>query len=249
MNCDQFQERLDDCLDLRESPADDWHLTEHARHCQRCQRVLQVWQAADLCFNSHADGAVESAGGQTVVLPTQTAPNRQRTVLVMSAAAMLLIAALPLATRLWGPAGATLTASGQPGSLEQISSDFAAGDSAPAPSDLAAAGHRYPGDHAFAGHRATSNLQLTDPHWWNGSLQEGRQWVDQAYPTVQPAVDSMGERVATIGRRFKRVMASILLQPDPQSEQESPHANGQAPYSPQRRPLIFGDELDPRFVA
>lgn len=258
MNCEQFQDRLDDCLDLRQDPTDDRHLNDHAGHCQRCHQILQIWQAANLCFNTPAACTADASSNQTVTLATQPTRNRQRTLLAC-AAAILLIALLPQANRVWSPAGTTMTASVPPDTLDQATLDQATPEQitaagTPAPNDHSAGNHGYTpvqtmSGQTFAGHHPTRNLQLTDPHWWNGSLQEGRQWVDQALPTVQPAVDSMGERVATIGRRFKRLMASILLPPDQQPKQESPHATGRVPYSPHRRPLFLGDELNHRFVA
>ena len=53
MNCDQFAERMHQCLDRRRSLNQDGDLVEHARGCQACAGQLEAWGriAAVMCYD------------------------------------------------------------------------------------------------------------------------------------------------------------------------------------------------------
>lgn len=43
MQCDEFDRRFNELLDLRQDPADDSQLAAHAGHCPQCEIALEDW--------------------------------------------------------------------------------------------------------------------------------------------------------------------------------------------------------------
>ncbi|MEM8667578.1 MAG: hypothetical protein AAGG48_08695 [Planctomycetota bacterium] len=47
MNCDRFEDRMNELLDRHESVADDATLQAHASYCECCHQKLMIWQQID----------------------------------------------------------------------------------------------------------------------------------------------------------------------------------------------------------
>jgi len=44
MHCQQFEQRINDLLDDRESPSSDPAVRAHARHCSHCSELLRAYR-------------------------------------------------------------------------------------------------------------------------------------------------------------------------------------------------------------
>lgn len=70
MRCEEFQERLNDCIDAGSEPLRDRRIRRHAFRCAECRRDLETWQCI---AQSVAPASVAPAKQSWLVLPVALA--------------------------------------------------------------------------------------------------------------------------------------------------------------------------------
>ncbi|WP_164102916.1 hypothetical protein [Candidatus Laterigemmans baculatus] len=177
MRCERFDQRFHELLDLRQEPAGDPQLLEHAAECHRCQRTLEDWLRVEDFF---AEPRLESSSGS---------PNRTPSPPTSAAsfpAANSPAANSPAAS--WRPAAlaATLAASLLGGVW------FAGGDRDRQPA--AVAGQATP-----AAPSATPQLasieqlgsRVAQPEWWGSVVRAAWEPVDPLAEGFRPLTNSL----------------------------------------------------------
>jgi hypothetical protein len=209
MNCHEFQNRLDRILDERGDFSHDARLLDHSRECDSCRQSLELWQGIDFAL-------------QTPRASTQRFAERDPVKVTIAvgalAAAMLLIASAGTAwlSTPWNTPGAPVSPlverfPQETGSPPEQSSQRIVANSALAPETIVA---------VFDGVRrplAVKSDAEAEAFW--GTLQS-----DQWMVHTMPAVNSVREGVAPIGRSVRRALAILLTDTPETSLQESPRS-------------------------
>ncbi len=181
MNCEEFGQRMHQCLDDRLPVDSDSQLCRHATQCESCRAQMLAWcQIATIMPGRAAElGPTElrtsHASKQSIgLIPT-----------LSGLAAAMLIAV----TSFWYPS--------DPGSAT-VDPGAVVGDSSAADIDFVGMD-----DHEMVLAQASGEL---DPASWWRNVQD-RDWVGQTMPAVQ----SLKDGVAPIGRSLMRAVTILTI--------------------------------------
>lgn len=185
MNCDDFQERLDECLDRRSCPEADGILIDHAESCAKCSAKLDAWRNVESLLRPAPIGT-DFTG--------TTSSYRQVARVMVSLAGMILL---------------ILVVSSDPSPLHRLVSDL----STPASrSDALAEGSLAYGS-VQDNFRAEDRQHGVS--WWKdiqGGEWVDRDWIQQTWVSrTMPTVRSMQEGVAPLGRTLMRAVTILTL--------------------------------------
>jgi len=181
MNCQQFTDALNECLDRRVSPGCDRRLQRHAEHCGVCRDQLETWGRIETALAPrNPSPAVLAADrcqrGGRGSWPDARGRRRGREFHITFAAASL--AAVLVITLAW-PDGAPR-----------------AEPPAAGPRSLAAAS-------AGADRPLRAGPALVAEQWWQ--RLGGQEWVDRTVPAMR----SVRDGVAPLGRSFIQAVAIL----------------------------------------
>ncbi|OYP30310.1 anti-sigma factor family protein [Rhodopirellula sp. MGV] len=199
MNCDQFEERLNELLDQRLPIEGDAQLARHVRHCDRCNETYRLWAAIEIqpVEGIRQPEFVSERSDRAGWLRVSPAARRG----LVLAAALLVAVGVRLI-----PMGMLDDA---PVAIQNTSVDNGAlviAQSQPV-------------------EETVENEDVLDPvllHW-----QDSADWwnfVDEEafVATTKPAFESVRLGVEPIGRSMKRAFAILIFQPTHQVEVTTP---------------------------
>ncbi len=164
MTCQQFADRLHECLDQRCSFANDRELNDHIHHCDECDRLVQAWRRIEPVLSPRPEILSDS--------PSRATWHRGQ----LSLAAIVLLSLTAVAIH-------QVTRST---SVTQL---------------MQSVDHR---DQSVD--QSLASLAGIDPiAWWQGV--DAQDWVGQ----TMPAVRSVGEGVAPLGRSLMRAVTILTI--------------------------------------
>ena len=198
MNCDHFDQRLNDLLDEHEDVSEDRQLRNHAENCRDCSDRLRIW----LCVDEALSGSVSLSGNEAspeTAATTQpaTAATASRRLVVQptfaipavftTACAVLL--ALGVFSQLRVADHSVVAARVQSEQVEQ-----------PEPSSS----NIEPNAFSLSRTPAESKNTLLSNQIW--TVMQDPQWTLESLP----AVDSVRQSVAPIGRSMQQAAAILM---------------------------------------
>ena len=205
MSCDQFQKRFDRLLDQRQDVRQDKSLLRHSKDCSMCRQRLEIWNQIDEFAWSDPASADPIAGSRHQVSPlgwghAKPATRRQRVLPALATAAAILLFASLNPWRQNTP---------QPVAIIHPPNDASTAETLPKPQaseksneiGIEAAVSNSPGSMA-----STDQPMWRTTRWWAAMSDD--QWVSQTIP----AVTSVRQGVAPIGRSMKRALSILMLQ-------------------------------------
>lgn len=235
MNCDQFELRMQQLLDDRIDVGSDAPLREHADQCPDCARQLTTWISIDSVLSRSVDADSVVIGRRKKNAHTAQRPVR---VTLLATAALLLVA-----VTIGRPTNSTPRVPLADVAMNRlVTDDTNAGEPGTIPAGLPAGA-----DTPLRGTASSEQSASEDPlklaavwtptQWWMSVAEDD--WVTE----TMPAVDSMREGVAPIGRSMRRAMTILMtkarptmgITPDPASELNSNGADGQTSLNRQWR--------------
>ncbi len=187
MRCDEFQERLHDCLDAGQRPGADRPLRRHCRQCTRCRQDLHAWQAID----------------RVVAPPARRSPAGRPALAVPRWAVAALLAGVLFGLNGWSGPDIRWASRGGPPATPQANRNAAV-----SPSSIAAS---QPGagvaDHRLAVFFASEQdlLQWDDPRWQDPA------WIDRWADQVAEPLEPLSQGFAPLGRSFQAAFSLLLL--------------------------------------
>lgn len=200
MNCEQFQERMDALLDRREDVTTDAPLLRHAADCSCCRQRLAVWSQISDTVASQPAGfqptgcqpTVQTASGRDSRRPRINPlfnPSRRLASVLAMAAGILVLTSL----------GRWLVPPSQPSNQSIASAELPQQVDAPDSKNTAVNQNSMPS-------LSPQAAPWQSGRWWSAMADE--QWVHHTIP----AVDSVRQGVAPIGRSMRQAVAILLIQ-------------------------------------
>lgn len=185
MNCHDFQERLNDCLDRRVSPRSDGPLKDHAGRCPECGARLDAWR--------NVESLLKAAPAGTDLAPSASSYRHVTRVLVSMAAVVLLMF--------------VVTSDRSPLSRLDL-------DPSNRVSRWDSLAERSSRSGSARSHFRADDRQH-EVSWWKGiqgSDWVDRDWIQQNWVNrTMPTVRSMQEGVAPLGRTLMRAVTILTL--------------------------------------
>ena len=190
LSCEQFRRRMDELLDDRRDAATDAVLRNHADDCSTCRDALRLWSQVDLVFSGHADRQDPPPVRPAAI--SNTLSPQAKTALTLAAAVLLLLGL-----------GRLISLSSQPENRIIASAELPESSGAMAPL-------RSGGDETSSTDSPDQELaNAEDPAWRSGNW-----WIavadDRWVQHTLPAVDSVRQSVAPIGRSMKQAIAILM---------------------------------------
>ena len=189
MNCEQFEDRLNEMLDQRESVENDSQLRRHANECFRCDQMIRLW--------SSIEQSVPESELNGIVTPTSKPPSR-RAHAVGAAIAIAASALLIVGPRFIRPEN--FVAEFDRDETAAIATTDLPPDSQSLNSVIA---ETNPSIMVENDPTKVTAWQLVDP-WWNFVEEES------LVVGTMPAIDSVRAGVEPLGRSMKRAIAILI---------------------------------------
>lgn len=195
MSCDQFADRLNELLDDRVSPSQDQPLLSHAASCCSCDARLQIACQLDAISFVTVDGDQDPAStdnpdviacGKLGPIPRRTRARKNGLRVAMTLAGVAAVLALMLV-----PIGSDLPDGSGQQATSSVSDNVVISVAPVASSD------------SVAWWRPADGKPWTDGDHWT----DAKQWIDRS----MPAVESVREGVAPIGRSLRRAVRILAL--------------------------------------
>ncbi|MDM4016240.1 hypothetical protein U8335_06345 [Roseiconus lacunae] len=191
MNCDQFEERLNQLLDQRSDVTADVPLQEHAGRCDHCQASYRLWSTFAETSCKNTDHELELAAS----VSQQSTP-RSRLATYGLAAAVLIAAGLQFATLLTGngqPVASVAPADGTKVRLTDPASEITPGGA-----DASI-------DPEMVEQVTLSPVWVGGESWW--TFVEDGVFVE----STKPAFESVRVGVEPLSRSMKRAFAILMF--------------------------------------
>lgn len=198
MNCDQFDDRLDQQLDRRRAVESDVDLQRHAARCPACHGKLKLWRQIETSLGgSSAWPEADRSEAATGVSPTdrRATPVTRHMVVALAVAASLLttISLVPLALRIGNRAR---VATAPPPSAQP-----------PKTADVGRQGFTLD-DPAFAPRPPQESFDVvadwSGERWWESVSEDA--WLLETIP----AVNTVREGFAPIEKSVRRAIAILI---------------------------------------
>lgn len=205
MNCDQFLNRLHQVIDQRDDVSQDAELGSHAAQCDSCGEQLSLWTQIDAAIS---DEVIAIAGAEPAAMHRErrakaSAAPWSKSISAAALAASLLVLFFGIRFQM------------NDSSVEPISEVAKSDASESSETDSSYSGQLASSDAAFL-NSPLPGMSDSDPEastrwatspWWN--VVQDERWV----LTTMPAMNSVGQSVAPIGRSMKQAIAILMSQP------------------------------------
>lgn len=218
MNCDQFQQRVHHLLDCREPLSDDADLLQHAEQCAACEMQLQLWPKINASFSDtpmilgdDQDQPADDVTDHVDVVASRSARG-WRDFGKSSLGALTLAAALlclAVSSQFTGPSQLFETSTSgdqlmqtERTELSQLSTGVQ-NEGSNSTSNSSSLLADQPSSETLP---FIESVASTSP-WWRVVGEE--RWVRSTIP----AMNSVGQSVAPLGRSMKQALAILMAQP------------------------------------